>query len=337
MLLIIIYISMRLYKICFAFLCVLSVFFTIFIGGKKINENEISADRVEYKGIIKMWQIDSFEGGKGSRRQFLLKMARGFEKENQGVLIMVSQLTEEGVEEQIEKGNYPDIISFGNGINFDGAITLNVKRTVKGGVVGNKVFATAWCRGGYVLFENPNAKDLGEKNELIVSKQKYTQPLISLLYEGLEYKNIKIASPLDAYIKFVSGKNRFFLGTQRDVIRLTNRGFEFIASPLSCYNDLYQYVSVVTKDESKAHYAKNFVEYLLSDKVQNSLGEIGMLSPYIKAEQKYEQLTKMQEEKIKSSISAFISKEELLALQNFAVDGINGNIDALNKIKNIAI
>ena len=66
----------------FALCCVVCVLFTAFWGAEKLTEKGLSGDSVEYKGIIKVWQIDSFEGGMGSRKQFLLKVARGFTRPN---------------------------------------------------------------------------------------------------------------------------------------------------------------------------------------------------------------------------------------------------------------
>ncbi len=321
------------------FVLIFAIIFTIFFGLKKIQEKEISGDSVQYKGIITMWHVDSFEGGKGSRRQFLLKVARAFEKKNQGVLIMVIEHTEESVKEQLKKGVYPDLISYGNGVEVDNLCKLDVNRKINSCVIGGNVYATAWCRGGYVLIENPKVKDgvKGVDDAVLISDQKYTQPLVALLYEGIEMKNYKVLPSMDAYVKFVSNKNRYLLGTQRDVMRLTNRGFEFIAKPMKEYNDLYQYVSITAREQIKYYYANQFVEYLLSDAVQSRLNEIAMLSPYMEVQFEEEGLNALQKAQTKVTISPFTPRivlEELKVLAPLAIDGDN---TALNKIKNIVI
>ena len=66
------------------------VAFTLFFGKNFIYRKAESEGAKNYKGIINVWQIDSFEGGTGSRKNFLSDVARTFEKKNDGVLVMVS-------------------------------------------------------------------------------------------------------------------------------------------------------------------------------------------------------------------------------------------------------
>ena len=51
---------------------IFSILFTIFIGAQKISLGHDFGSSEEYKGILTMWQIDTFEGGIGSRKQFLI-------------------------------------------------------------------------------------------------------------------------------------------------------------------------------------------------------------------------------------------------------------------------
>jgi hypothetical protein len=83
---------------------------------------------------------------------------------------------------------------------------------------------------------------------------------------------------MDAYVKFVTGKVKWFLGTQRDVNRLETRGMSVKVTPLERFNDLYQYVSITSSDQIKRYYAEQFINYLVSEQVQKKLNEIGMLS-----------------------------------------------------------
>ena len=107
---------MKIFRVFVSILIVFSLFFTIFIGKNKITEQNKITFPAEYKGIISLWQIDGFEGGSGSRKQFLLKVARDFEKQNQGVLVMVINHTFLSATENIERGILPDLISFSNGV-----------------------------------------------------------------------------------------------------------------------------------------------------------------------------------------------------------------------------
>ena len=127
------------------------------------------------------------------------------------------------------------------------------------------------------------------------------------------------------------------IGTQRDVSRLTRRGVEFSVTPLKEYNDLYQYVAVTATDPVKNYYAQEFVEYLLSDSVQKKLNEIYMFSPYVPVEYDIEHYDDLQSIAFSSTVSAFISPEELIRMQELSIDALNGNKAALNKIKNMLV
>lgn len=311
------------------------IFFTIFVGVKKIDTESKLKTPSTYKGIITLWHIDGFEGGVGSRKQFLLKVAREFEKSHKGVLIMVINHTFTSAEENFQKGIYPDLISFSNGVEINGLHKISVKRNIKPTKIGEKSYATAWCCGGYFLIKNNDVKE--DEPSIIVSQAEYTQPLMALYFQGLEFDNIEVYNPMDAYIKFVQGKNTYFLGTQRDIVRLNNRAFEYESTPLNEYNDLYQYIGLTCSDNQKIDYANSFIEFLVSDKTQKQLNKLCMYSPYIDVDFENENLSQMQTKKIFKSISAFLHKEELKEYQKISLSAIMGDKIAENKIKKILI
>ena len=269
---------MKIIRAIMASFIIFCTLLTITVGHKKIGQEKIKISR-EFKGIITLWQIDGFEGGSGSRKQFLLSVARDFEKKNQGVLIMVINHTFASANQSILEGRYPDIISYSNGLDIKNVQPIKTDRCIGGGKVGQKVYATPWCRGGYVLIKNLDAVDK-ENSAILVSKAQYTQPLLAMQQEGLEFDDIEVLKPMEAYTKFATGKNAYLLGTQRDVVRLTNRGFNFSATPISSFNDLYQYVALTSTEVNKSVIANTFINYLLSDSVQEKLNKINMLSPY---------------------------------------------------------
>ncbi len=323
-------------------LIIFATLFTAFYGRYKISEEGVDVEAEKYKGVITMWQIDSFEGGIGSRKQFLLKVSRAFEKENNGVLVMVINQTVKGAEDDIKKGNLPDIISYGCGIDVCGYGKINPNNTVLGGMVGDSCYATAWCRGGYVLIANPNIvkNEVFEQDcysEITVSQGEYTQPITGLLFEGIKAQKVTVMQPMDAYVKFVSGKTPYLLGTQRDINRLTNRGMEFIAKPLTQFNDLFQYVSVTSTDQTKRYYAEEFVKFLVDERVQTQLNTIGMLSAFYDVENQTPTLNEMQKIKESVTVSAFTDKNVIKEMQRISKMGIEGDTDALNKIKNMCV
>ncbi len=327
---------MKIIRIFISLILVFCFSFTIFIGRDKIRQEKDFKTPENYKGIITLWQVDGFEGGTGSRKQFLLKVAREFERKNKGVLVMVISHTFTSVKENFSKGVYPDLISFSNGVEIAGLESLNLSRSVESTKIGEKFYSTAWCRGGYVLIKNPNAKD-DKKNSIIVSQAEFTQPLVAMLLEGLEFEDVKVYKPMDAYVKFTENKNAYFLGTQRDVVRLNNRGMQVETSPLNAFNDLYQYVGLTSMDKNKKVYASLFIEYLLNDQVQKQLNKICMFSPYIKVEYNDENLSKMQENNKFSSISAYLDKAQLREMQETSLLAVRGNQNSIDKIKNMLI
>lgn len=321
---------------------VFAVLFTVFFGRYKIVESGVNTDRTEYKGVLTLWQIDSFEGGSGSRKQFLLKAARGFERKNSGVLIMVINQTADGAKACFDKGEYPDLISFGCGVDVSKYTKITPTKKVLGGLIGNDCYATAWCKGGYVLIFNKDLVDENSLNgseidELLVSQGEFIQPLAALCFENITAKSIETLKPFDAYVKFTSGKVKYFLGTQRDIVRLNNRGMEYNALPLEKFCDLYQYISVTSTDALKNYYANLFVEYLVSDEVQKHLNDISMFSPFINVDYDSDALNKMQNAKTSVTISAFTNKAQLEEIKRLSALYIGGEKSMLNKIKNMCV
>ena len=327
---------MKIIRFLFCIFLIFCFTFTFFVGKDKISEQSEYKSPDKYKGILTLWQVDGFEGGKGSRKQFLMKVARDFERKNKGVLVMVTNHTFTSVEENLKNGIYPDLISFSNGVEVGEIENLNLSRTVESAKIGEKAYATAWCRGGYALIKNPNAKEQ-ENSSLIVSQTEFTQPLIAMLLEGLEFDKIEVYKPMDAYVKFTENKNAYFLGTQRDVVRLSNRGMQVEVSPINAFNDLYQYVALTSKDVNKRICALEFIEYLVSDSVQKQLNKISMFSPYLKVEFEEENLSAMQENNKFLGISAYLSKAQLKEMQEISKLAVKGNQNSINKIKNMLI
>lgn len=323
---------MKILRVCLCLILTFCVIFTSFFADK-IYQEKIVSTTPSYKGILTLWQVDSFEGGRGSRKQFLLDVACGFEKKYDGVLVMVTSLTPTGVAENFSKGILPDMISYGNGVEIQSAVGLN--GNFGGASIGDKCYAFPWCRGGYVLIGN---KEIPDKiDTLTVSQGEFTLPLVALMEEGIYVNNLEVLSPMDAYVKFVEGKTSFLLGTQRDINRLYVREKEVYIKPLENFCDLYQYVSVTSTDKVKAEYSKLFAEYLISSSVQKKLHKIGMLSCFTSTEHSVLNLNTMQNVKPTSTISAFTPFEKIKEFQAISLSAVKGNAEAVNKIKKILL
>ncbi len=128
-------------------LCALSVFIAVPALTAK------SSSPQSRSGIVRLWNIDTFEGGKGSRSAFLNRISAAYEKAHDGVYIMVSSYTAEGAAAAIREGNLPDMLSFGVGFSEAAESCLKINgRSFAGGLVGKECRAVPWCRGGYALF-----------------------------------------------------------------------------------------------------------------------------------------------------------------------------------------
>lgn len=326
---------MRIFRITLTVLLSGVIIFTLLFGVGKIGEKPSPVIREGYKGILTLWHIDSFEGGQGSRKQFLLDTAVGFEKKNDGVLVMVVSYTAAGVKDNFEKGIFPDMLSFGNGVSVANAQPLSTKRTHISGMVNADAYFTPWCRGGYALIKNPKFSNEQTVSDLLVSQAEFTQPLTAFYGSGYIAKSVRVKKPMDAYIEFVSGKTPYFLGTQRDIHRLNSRGMEYELTCLEGYNDLFQYIAVTSTDTVKSVYSQSFVEYLMSDTVQKKLDRIGMFSVFTSVDYDNQNLCAMQNAEYKRTVSAFTSAEELRYLQSLSALAVTGDTEAQIKLKNI--
>lgn len=226
--------------------------------------------------VLELWHVDSFEGGTGSRKDFLLKSAAAFEKKNEGVLITVINHTPNSVEDNFSKGIFPDLISFGIGVNGVLEYAIPLKTRVdnvffNSASIGGAVYFYPYAYGRYVLFNN------GGNGDTVLSEGKNNLPKFAAMLAGQEYG--EDFDTLEAYSLFAAGKYSRLIGTQRDIYRLCVRGKEFECEPLGNFTDMVQYIAVTSKDGGKAKSAEKFAEYLISDEVQLRLGEIGLFSP----------------------------------------------------------
>lgn len=330
---------MKIFRVILAIIGITSILFTTFYGRYKISEEHLYEQDNGYRGIITIWHIDSFEGGVGSRKQFLLKVAKSFERKHSGVLVMVIEHTIQSYTKALSEGYLPDMLSYGNGVESANFSKIDSDKTFQGGTIGNIQYALPWCRGGYSIIANPElASDFPTHYEqLLISQAQYTQPLLALYLEGLSVREPIVKSPMDAYVQFVSGKTPYFLGTQRDINRLETRGMQVVSKPLTKFNDLNQYISITTKDELKRFYANEFICYLLTSQVQDSLKDIGMLSCYQNVLFTNEHLSAMQNASNFQSISVFTPHEILSQLQVDSARALKGDKESINKIQKMLI
>ena len=247
------------------------------------DENIVSAKG--YKTILTLWHVDSFEGGVGSRADFLNNAL--LKLNDSGIITLVKTHTEESVAAAIEKGETPDLISFGTGCSSAIRLAREVFSSgFKGGEAGGKTYAVPWCFGGYYLItkteynrliEGLLTSDEKKISELIVSQGKNTLPVLALKVAGITAENAVYLPNKDAYAEFLGKKGVVLLGSQRDLRRLEKRGTEFAAIPLEGYSDLVQYIAVTTRNDEKYKYCEEVVKCLSGEKTQSELYKTGMM------------------------------------------------------------
>ncbi len=240
----------------------------------------------EYAAALTLWHVDSFEGGIGSRADFLSSALA--EMRDDGIIVLVKTHTKESMNAAILKGELPDLVSFGAGCETAAKFARELSFvSFAGSEKGGKHYAAPWCFGGYYLIaktdDNRLIEGLNEADEektlekVIVSQGENTLPALALKMAGVTAKSAEYYPPYDAYVRFLGEKNVVLLGTQRDLKRLEKRGVGFSAVPLHGFCDLAQYIAITTKSDEKFSFCVKAVERLLGEEVQKKLGKIGMM------------------------------------------------------------
>ena len=259
---------------------------------------EVQADTP--KRVITVWNVDTFEGGKGSRTSFLKKIARRTEKKRGGVYYLISSYTKEGAEAALSQGVTPDILSFGVGLSDFAEKSLPIPLSFAGGETDGGCLAYPWCRGKYYLFSLTD--NFEEAGETAIGCGGSNLSVVSAAFEGIQGTEMEA---LAAYTGFLGEKYRYLLGTQRDECRFLSRGVQVYKRELSEYCDLYQYFSVLSSELRDDCFA--LLDELLSQEAQEELSEIGMYP--------------LSGDEAKRTVSAFSSADALQILHDRATHG----------------
>jgi len=257
------------YILLFAVIFAAIFSFTFLSEGEKSEKN--------YGGILRLWNIDCFEGGKGSRTNFLKSVASAYEKANDGVYISVSSATLSGYTYALNNGGAPDMVSFGVGAEFSSLAAPLAVNGFCGGKIGDMQYALPWCRGGYVIYSFSDDFSSVSPENTVISCGGNNLPAIAAAIFGLSGK-YKAENSTSAYVNFLNGKYKYLFGTQRDYSRFLTRGKEVFYKAVEGYNDLYQYISILNKNEGAYSECEKFIKFLLSENMQKKLSSIGMVS-----------------------------------------------------------
>ena len=240
------YTMRKLIRFICAGLCVCAV-----VGGAVcafINKaSEAESGGVE---LITVWQIDNFEGGKGSRAEYLRSIGNKFYSETD-IYVDVTAVSADAARANISAGTLPDIISYGSG--FYGLESI----------VDEKDYSVSWCRGAYCLISiNSSDFSAANKENTVVNAGRDNLTEVVALLSGLEGATEE--APTAAYVSLINGEYEYLLGTQRDIIRLQTRKQSFNVFPLTCFNDLYQNFFVIAKGEKQSA-CRDYIDYVISE------------------------------------------------------------------------
>ncbi|MDE7082711.1 MAG: hypothetical protein K2O89_03300 [Clostridia bacterium] len=234
-----------LFSLCFAVIIAVPIMATV-----KKNGNATTSEM----SVLTLWQIDGFEGGKGSRATYLQNLADEFSKDS-GCYITVNSLSADAARLNLNRGNIPDMISYGAGM-------YGIESYIRG---NNKPYYN-WCNGGYCFLSldtSADFKDINTEN-LIINEGNGNLSGAAALLCGVN--GADFAKPTAAYVKLINGDYKYLLGTQRDIFRLRTRGVAYSIKPVTEFNDLYQNISVTCTETKKTVLAERFISFLLNNK-----------------------------------------------------------------------
>lgn len=280
----------------------------------KLSEEEKPSEK-HYEGIVELWNVESFEGGSGSRSAWITARAAQFEKTHEGLYVHVTDLTQQQMKEKLNGGEKFDVVCFSRGIGsvvqpylqpYTGSVKDVRKNFLTSGCIDGKTYALPLYAGSYFLFARTSqleqntdliataltnvfqrkvGKNVYSLQPLICGFTKYNSPLSALAMSGGKGKvnPDESVSQYEAYEKFIGNKTAVtLLGTQRDLYRLSQREKNGKIEALQCcalsgYNDLIQYLAVSAESE-KPSCCMEFLQFLVSEQSQQTLVYLNLFS-----------------------------------------------------------
>ena len=218
-----------------------------------------ATEQPHYKGIIDVWHVETFEGGNGSRANWLKARAQELEKKYSGLYFQITTLYYRQLTEKLSEGQTFDIISFSGGtgnavlpylVPYNGVLECydNLQRS---GEAEGVTYAVAYSAGMYALFARNKHLEMNSlqketlsdnlfncgvtlkqgKNTIVLDSMgvgfaAFNSPLSALSYKGIRggAKYSDSVTQYSAYESYLTGKKFVaLLGTQRDVNRLNAR------------------------------------------------------------------------------------------------------------------
>lgn len=252
--------------------------------------------------MLTVWQIDSFEGGKGSRTTYLQNLGNEFSN-YENCYVHVTSVSSEAARTNLSMGKRPDLISYGAG-------TYGLETYIT-----DKNAAHVWAHGGYcfiTLSETADFSDMSNQNT-VINRGVENLSGAAALFTGVNGATAEI--PTAAYINLINGKYKYLLGTQRDIFRLLTRGENFKLKPIEEFNDLYQLISVTSENPERISYANKFIDFIQSK--SENLTKLGLMCDHNIYEDTMKEMEGLQYEyTLKSPVSKNAREALITAIQN---------------------
>lgn len=282
--------------------------------GKDILGNELAKRREQnFHGVINVWQIDSFEGGVGSRTAWLNRRLTELEKKYVGIYFVVKSVSVELLPQLLQHSK-PDLISFGGGV-FTPAqasellLPIASPNTLVPSLVAScQGLAVPMFFGGYCLLTgtefasrmDPN-EDLAGYLNMPCGTITYNKNKVPVQQLCVNYANTGVAAlagligPNLSFSVFTATSDDLWdsynynktsataLCSQRQLYRLTaaaarNKMRPSTVLPLPGYTDMVQSIGIPKGvDNKKLEVLYQVIAYLCSTPVQMKLNEIGLL------------------------------------------------------------
>lgn len=317
-----------------------------------ISQDLFSLDRQEqeqkYRGILTMWHIVTFKTGGESGSSFLNAAISKFEKQNAYVFIELESITASEAATRIQKGEFPDIISYPLGYFPDEKLFDPIASDASSllpcyascGNAHGETFALPYMSSFYTLVSNENIflsnsvdtpQNIGISQNHFVYCLNNLQPLPEENDAENPYHSITVEGTQQAmgavslvFPYFISDDTSLFISQEEyayqmgdlpsldalvadDTFSQGNCAMSVMpygqykqildseksaaASPVPCiitpYSDLVQMISITkTDDDKKREMINQWVNYLISPSVQQTLEKTNML-PVIPLEEIY--------------------------------------------------
>lgn len=285
----------------FFVLCICIIIFVPIIAAS-INIKKSEAHSSELT-VLNIWQIDGFEGGKGSRAAYLQNLGNAF-YERCGAYTTVTTLTADAARENLKAGIVPDLISYAAGM-------YGIENFISG---KNPYYS--WCNGGYCLLSTTDGADFSDvtAENTVINAGTGNLSAAAAMFCGLN--GAAFDKPTGAYVKLINNKFKYMLGTQRDIFRLKTRGVAFSIKPITQFNDLYQNISVTAKETKRRSISESFILYLAEQ--TKEITKLGLMCGNTKLYD--DEMSSMEninyEFTLKTPVSESIKKEIDFAIEN---------------------